>query len=702
MRKLCTTILLLCALITNLLAQQAHIPGEVMVMLNPGEDAKLFVKGLNDQHPGANFTISQDVASEWNIWLLGFNNQFITDESALQMVVRHPKVTLAQYNTEVQLRATPNDPSFATQQWALNNTGQAGGTAGADVDAVAAWDITTGGTTTAGDQIVVAVIDGGFQLNHPDLTANYWVNAGETAGNGIDDDGNGYIDDVNGWNAYGNNGTLPSDAHGTHVSGIIGARGNNGVGVSGVNWSVKVMRVAGSSGNQATVVSAYAYVAKQRKLYNQTNGAQGAYVVSTNASFGVDFGQAGSYPIWCAFYDTLGTLGILNAGAGPNANTNIDTQGDIPTTCPSQYMIAVTNTTRNDTRNNSSGYGPINMDIGAPGTDIYNTVTGSTYQSLTGTSMATPHVAGAIGLYYSAACADFITLSKTNPGAAALLMRGFLLTGVDSIPSMASTTSSKGRLNLLKGIQRLQANCNVAPPTPPTASFGVSDAGICVGQQVTFTDQSTNSPTSWSWTFPGGSPASSTAQNPTVTYNTAGSFNVTLTVANAGGSDSETQSSFVTVFGLPAAPTVTNNSGTFQSSYATGNQWYNAGGPIAGATGQTYTPGVNGSYYVIHTDANGCVSTASSPTWLTASVDEWLFDDLKIFPNPIGNQFTVSWSSTEVAVTGIRIYDATGRMIYSSKPTGTTITIHTHHLPAGSYILELATPKGNVRKPLVK
>lgn len=704
MRKLCTSLLILLNFAFISYAQQSHIPGKVMVMLNPEVDVKKTVQGLNENHPGANFNINREVTAEWNIWLLEFDNHFISDESALLLVNHWQGVTMAQFDYPVQLRVTtPNDPSFA-QQWALNNTGQNGGTADADVDAPEAWDITTGGNTVNGDTIVVAVIDGGFQGDHPDLAANYWKNYAEIPGNGIDDDGNGYIDDTDGWDAFNNDGSLPTDLHGTHVAGIIGAKGDNATGISGVNWNVKIMRVAGSSGNTSTVVAAYGYVAKQRKLYNQTNGAAGAFVVSTNSSFGVDFGQATNYPIWCAFYDTLGTLGILSAGAGPNSNTNVDTQGDIPTTCPSKYLIGVTNTRRNDTRNPSSGYGPINIDIGAPGTEIYSTVAGSSYSNLTGTSMATPHVAGAIGLYYSAACSDFINNYKSNPGPYALLMRSYVLRGVDSISAMSATTSSKGRLNLFKGVQHIQIGCLDVPPPPPVVAFSFSDSSICVGEQITFTDQSTNAPTAWNWTFSGGTPGSSTNQNPTVTYNTAGTYNVSLVASNDGGSGSQVSNALVTVHANPSAPIITDLGGIFESSYSTGNQWYGPNGMVAGATSNTFTPPSNGLYYVTYTDVNGCVSSTSASILQNASIEEVYFEALAIYPNPvITNQFTISWKSSNAQVSGMRLYDVIGRLIYQENTiSDNTLVISMDEFAAGNYMVEIITTKGSVKKRLVK
>src|SRR4030095_5070547 len=144
-------------------------------------------------------------------------------------------------------------------------------------------------------------------------------------------------------------------------------------------------------------------------------------------------------------YDSLGAVGILSAGAGPNNNVNIDVVGDMPTTCPSIYMIAVTNTTNTDAKNSGAGWGPLNMDLGAPGTSILSTVPTNSYGLLTGTSMATPQVAGAIGLLYCGASSIFIQLAKNDAGSAAALFRQFLLASVDTIPSLTGITLSNGR-----------------------------------------------------------------------------------------------------------------------------------------------------------------------------------------------------------------------------------------------------------------
>jgi Subtilase family len=180
-----------------------------------------------------------------NIWLLGYDTGRSTATQALSNIRQSSHAKLAQFNHYVTMRSNfPNDPRFG-EQWGLHNTGQNGGTPDADIDAPEAWDISTGGNTALGDEIVVAVIDGGFFLNAPDL--DFWKNVHEIPGNGIDDDNNGYIDDYDGWNAYLSTGYIPPDPHGTHVTGIACAKGNNSMGTSGVNWNVKIMPIAGSS-----------------------------------------------------------------------------------------------------------------------------------------------------------------------------------------------------------------------------------------------------------------------------------------------------------------------------------------------------------------------------------------------------------------------------------------------------------------------
>ena len=428
-----------------------YVPGELLIQLKGDHKFEEIQKFIPE------ISLLEVLSGDWKIYWASFDNNLYNEYLLLEKVRRHPFINVAQFNHIVQSRGIPDDPQFGTM-WGLHNTGQSGGTLDADIDAPEAWDIATGGLTASGDTIVVAVIDGGFDLSHTDL--NFWKNYREIAGNGIDDDLNGYIDDVNGWNAYNNSGTITSNQHGTHVAGTIGAKGNNTSLVTGVNWNIKLMAIQGSGGNEAIVVQAYNYAYNQRKVYNQTNGDSGAFVVCTNASFGVDLADPNNYPLWCGIYDTLGTVGILSAGATANSNYNVDTQGDMPTACPSDYLVTVTNTTNTDAKNSGAGYGATSIDLGAPGTQILSTYPASTSATLTGTSMATPHVAGAIGLMYAAACPELIQDYRDYPDSIAIIMKGLLLNNVDVKPSLVTRTLSEGRLNIHKTLLAIQGYCS--------------------------------------------------------------------------------------------------------------------------------------------------------------------------------------------------------------------------------------------------
>jgi subtilisin family serine protease len=189
-----------------------------------------------------------------------------------------------------------------------------------------------------------------------------------------------------------------------------------------------------------------------RALYNETNGQSGAFIVATNSSFGVDYGNPNSFPVWCSMYDELGQVGILSCGATANAHLNVDMVGDVPTTCSSEFLIAVTNTTSTDAKYTNAGYGITHIDIGAPGTDIYSTFPYSSYGYDTGTSMATPQVAGVIALMYASMPQSMIQTYKNNPASVASSVRQNLLNGADRVSTLNGLVAT-GRLNAYAAVQ---------------------------------------------------------------------------------------------------------------------------------------------------------------------------------------------------------------------------------------------------------
>lgn len=431
-------------LTTGLIAQK-YVPGNILIQSKTSVTMDELKIGLDISQ----YQIVKPLMKRANIYLVKVMDRSITTEVALKEISDNPWVQNAQLDHYITQRQTfPNDPSF-NSQWGMHNTGQSGGLEDADIDAPEAWSLSTGGVNAIGDDIVIAIVDGGCMLSHTDLDDNLWVNIDEIPGNNIDDDNDGYVDDVNGWNAFNSNGNVSSDGHGTHVAGIVGAEGNNGSMVTGVNWNIKLMIIEGSTGTTSIVLEAYGYVLDQRVLYNETNGAEGAFVVSTNSSFGIDFADcgSGSYPLWDEAYTAMGEAGILSAAATINSNQNVDNIGDVPTGCTSDFLITVTNTNRNDQKA-SAGYGLESIDLGAPGSSILSTYSNGSTSSLSGTSMATPHVAGAIGFFHAIMTSGFSEFHKENPSEGTLILKNMILDGTDQINDLENITVSGGRLNL--------------------------------------------------------------------------------------------------------------------------------------------------------------------------------------------------------------------------------------------------------------
>jgi subtilisin family serine protease len=339
----------------------------------------------------------------------------------------------------------PNDPRFANGElWGLNNTGQSGGKADADIDAPEAWDISTGSSS-----VVVAVIDSGIQYDHPDLKDNMWTNPGETPGDGIDNDGNGFVDDVYGWDFANNDASVYDgtfDDHGTHVAGTIAGRGDNGTGVVGVSWNTKIMSIKfldHGFGSTSDAIAAVNYATMMK-----TRGVN--IPITSNSWGGGSFSQALKDAI-----DAGGSAGTLFVAAAGNRGTNNDSIPHYPSTYDSTCIVAVAATDRKDAMASFSCYGATSVDLGAPGVDIVSAVPANSYDSYSGTSMATPHVSGVAAL-----------VMAVDPTLSVSQLKQALLASVDKIPSLAGKTVTGGRLNARNALEFVQPSLKLLSVTP--------------------------------------------------------------------------------------------------------------------------------------------------------------------------------------------------------------------------------------------
>jgi subtilisin family serine protease len=431
----------------------AHKPGELIIRLTPGSRIEQVVRDINALPVSEGSAgLARPIVSEWRYYLISFDESRVNAYTLAGACAGLPGVESAQLNNQLEYRGVePNDPDWYQQSDMTL------------INAPDAWLSSTGGLTSSGDTIVVAVLEKGALFNHPDLATNRYWNWNDWP-DGLDNDNNGFPDDFGGWDvANYNDGTGNNGAHGTGVCGIIGAEGNNGVGVTGVNWKVKIMNVSGVEYDD-DIIEAYHYVYVVRKQYNESNGAKGAFIVATNASFGYNNQFPDSNPnftTWCQLYDTLGYVGVLNMGATSNQDVNVDTDGDMPTSCPSEFLVTVTNVNKLGSRV-PSGYGKISIDLGAPGTGTYSTTNAGNntpgYGTIGGTSAATPHVTGAVALLYSMGCESFTGDAVSNPVACARRIRDVILNNTAPNPTLKDITTTGGNLDLklaLGGITKL-------------------------------------------------------------------------------------------------------------------------------------------------------------------------------------------------------------------------------------------------------
>lgn len=436
-----------------------HMQGEVLIQVSKNVQSDKILSLLRSTHgPDIDYQLEQVTSEPMNIWKVTTDYTSVSEYDLMRNLEGNSFFGACQLNHTVKKRVIPNDPEFE-ELYHFVNRGQNSGIIDADYDAEDAWDLTTGGTTVNGDEIVIAVIDDGLDGDHEDLVDNLWVNEAEIRDNGIDDDDNGFIDDYFGWDTDRNNPDIFDEGgHAVPLFGIIGAKGNNGTGVVGVNWDVKMMVIQGG-GDEASTLAAYAYPYAFRKLYNETQGEEGAFVVATNSSFGIDNLFPEDTPLWCEFFETLGSVGIISCGATTNENADVDEVGDIPSTCRSDFFIGVTNLNNREEKVFEAGFGKESIDLAAFGEDIFTTSIQNRYATSSGTSEATPFVTGLVGLMYSLDCPFIADMSLSDPANAAMLIKKTLLNSVQKVPSLEDLVATGGRMNMNTSLRLLSEVC---------------------------------------------------------------------------------------------------------------------------------------------------------------------------------------------------------------------------------------------------
>ena len=431
--------------------------GQLLVKFKPQVVPENFMVGFQTYaRDGGGIWLEKKLSKSANINLIGYDTLTVNALNLLEEIKKDPQVEYACFDISVQSRGDmPDDPNLASQ-WGLFTIGTE-----------KVWELTKGGVSALGDTIVVAILDTGFDINHEDLKGNIWINKGEKPGDKMDNDQNGYIDDVSGWNFIHQNANHIADNHGSSVAGIIGAKGNNGKGISGMNWHVKLMVF--ETRLVSDIIAAYDYIIDQRERYNRTKGKQGAFVVTTNASFGVNKIKCVDQPLWGEMYDRLGAAGILSAAGAANNPWNVDEVGDMPTTCKSDYLMTVLNTNPKDERYAGSAFGAVSIDMGAPGQNSFSTRNNNEYGVFHGNSAASPHLAGAIALLYSIPRQKLAEDAMAFPAQTAMKIRNLLLNNVDKVPSLVSLTSTGGRLNVFSSMLKL---LDIYPEKKPEMPMG--------------------------------------------------------------------------------------------------------------------------------------------------------------------------------------------------------------------------------------
>lgn len=493
----------------------------------------------------------------------------------MEIIKSLPEIEYAELVPYDELDLTPNDAYYSTQ-WHLPK-----------INAAGAWNY-----FSAGSQRTVAIVDNAISRSHVDLNANIWVNPGETPSNGVDDDGNGYIDDINGWDVADNdnNPDPPNTSfdHGTHCSGDASAVTNNSTACAAIGWSVKIIAVkaTGNADSPTSVTAGYSGI---------------TYAAAANADvISLSWGGTSSSQSAQNVINAAWNAGSVIVAAAGNSGVN---QSHYPAAYNNVIAVASTGTT--DVKSSFSNYGTW-VDVCAPGENIRSTVPTNAYAYMSGTSMATPIVAGLLGL-----------MKSLNPNITPSQMVTCLTSTCDNIYSISGNAAyngllGSGRINANNAMQCVSSTMNA----PPVAACSANPPTTCTNTTIQLYDNSTGGPTSWSWSMPGGTPSSSTVQNPTVSYASPGTYTVTLTATNGFGSSTSTTTVVVSNTGLSLPftegfqnttflptgwlPVDVNNDGMFWSRNASVGQastacamFDNYNLDVAGARDEMRTPKLN-------------------------------------------------------------------------------------------------------------
>lgn len=435
--------------------QEKYVKNELLVRFSRGTQSRAAVAAKRTMNSAVLETLGD----------LGWQRirlpEGLSVDNAIEQYSKLDGVEVVQPNYYYQLQVNPNDAMFGSL-WGMTR-----------ISAPAAWDLTTGSST-----VVVANIDTGSRYTHQDLAANMWTNPGEINGNSLDDDGNGFIDDVYGYDFRFNDGNpLDEHGHGTHTSGTIGAVGNNLLGVAGVNWNVRIMTIkiysaSGTDTTSAMLISAYNYVRLMKE--------RGVNIRVTNNSYGGCNEACGYDQATKDALDAMGSAGILNVFAAGNNGTDNDTSPFYPASYTSPSVLSVGGTDQNDNR--IYNFGANSVDLAAPATGILSTTWGSdsSYGNSSGTSMATPHVAGAAAL-----------LSALNPNLSVASLKATLMNSVDVVAALNGMNKTGGRLNVDRALRNQTACTFPTTLTVPTKG-GVFTLNLTPGVNCDYFVRSTS------------------------------------------------------------------------------------------------------------------------------------------------------------------------------------------------------------------